>query len=286
MQEYTFAQMLKSLRKKKGVTQKDLAFFLSVSNKTVSKWEKGISSPDLSLLPPLAKYFGVSTDTLLGLQQETQKSVREALLNDFHGLERKEAILKAFELVRHTVPAVNDFICKKLRDECTEAVFPQTRPKFCRTRIARPDYFSFTASHTDVNVSVTLLGNESNFSWLQDEQVQSKTAKLFSFLSQKDSLRLLYFIHSKACSESFTADYVATHTDLPLQKTRDLLDALCEISTCKCTSAHLTQGTIKVYECRGDGVLLSIITLAYEQMCGKNYYEQNYNYSCKMIGEA
>ena len=82
MQEYSFAQTLKTLRKKKGVSQKDLAFFLSVSNKTVSKWEKGITSPDLSLLPPLAKYFGVSTDYLLGQSEEKQPGSAPRAVSD------------------------------------------------------------------------------------------------------------------------------------------------------------------------------------------------------------
>ena len=59
------AKFISEMRKVKGFTQKDLAGQLGVTDKAVSKWERGISSPDISLLIPLAKALGVSTGELL-----------------------------------------------------------------------------------------------------------------------------------------------------------------------------------------------------------------------------
>lgn len=56
------------LRKKNRVTQQELADCIGVSFQTVSKWETGISMPDITVLPLLAEYFQVSTDQLLGLK--------------------------------------------------------------------------------------------------------------------------------------------------------------------------------------------------------------------------
>ena len=56
------------LRKKSRVTQQELADSIGVSFQTVSKWETGISMPDITILPLLAEYFSVSTDQLLGLK--------------------------------------------------------------------------------------------------------------------------------------------------------------------------------------------------------------------------
>lgn len=53
------------LRKKKGITQEELANTLKVSNQAVSKWEAGKCCPDIELLPELAFFFGVSIDELL-----------------------------------------------------------------------------------------------------------------------------------------------------------------------------------------------------------------------------
>ena len=58
-----------ALRKEKGLTQKQLAEKLSVSDKTVSKWERGGGLPDISMLIPLAGRLGVSVSELLAGQR-------------------------------------------------------------------------------------------------------------------------------------------------------------------------------------------------------------------------
>ena len=47
--------LIASVRKEKGLTQKELAVTLHVSDTTVSKWERGIGFPDVSLVEPLAE---------------------------------------------------------------------------------------------------------------------------------------------------------------------------------------------------------------------------------------
>ncbi len=59
---------LKALRKAKGVTQKELAGAMNVAFQTISKWENGVTMPDLTFLPPLAKYFEVELEVLLGMK--------------------------------------------------------------------------------------------------------------------------------------------------------------------------------------------------------------------------
>ena len=51
---------IKRLRREKGITQEALADFLSVSFQSVSRWERGESYPDITLLPLLSRFFGVS----------------------------------------------------------------------------------------------------------------------------------------------------------------------------------------------------------------------------------
>lgn len=59
------AQFISKLRKEKKLTQKDLAEQLGVTDKAVSKWERGLGCPDISLLSKLSQVLGVTTNELL-----------------------------------------------------------------------------------------------------------------------------------------------------------------------------------------------------------------------------
>ena len=65
MDQQKFAANLYALRKAKKLTQKGLAEKLNVTDKAVSKWERGLSYPDITLIPPLAEILGVSASELL-----------------------------------------------------------------------------------------------------------------------------------------------------------------------------------------------------------------------------
>ena len=57
--------LIRALRTQKGLTQKALAETVGVGDKAVSKWERGLGCPDVSLLPELSRVLGVGLETLL-----------------------------------------------------------------------------------------------------------------------------------------------------------------------------------------------------------------------------
>lgn len=61
----TIGQNISVYRKQKGLTQEGLAELCSVTPQAVSKWENDASYPDIALLKPLARIFGISVDELL-----------------------------------------------------------------------------------------------------------------------------------------------------------------------------------------------------------------------------
>jgi len=85
-------------------------------------------------------------------------------------------------------------------------------------------------------------------------------------------------------SRHFTADYAAKHTGLAPDRVVEILETCCSLGLCAKSIAHLQTGETFVYESFGDGLLLSIISIAYEKQCGSNSY--GYYYGCynKMIG--
>ncbi|MBE6820159.1 MAG: helix-turn-helix transcriptional regulator [Ruminococcaceae bacterium] len=112
---------IKKLRKERELTQEVLANFLGVSYQSVSKWERGDSYPDITLLPEIAGFFKVSVDELLGvnkaedeaeiikeleaydnirdkkLKQEIISRLKEKFPNDFRILLRYMSCLVHFE---------------------------------------------------------------------------------------------------------------------------------------------------------------------------------------------
>ena len=99
MDNFQFATIFMNNRKKLNVTQEDIARFMGVSRAAVSKWEKGQSYPDISLLPKLATYFNVSIDELLGYKPQL---TNERIMNMYEELARRFS-KEPFEEVDRTI---------------------------------------------------------------------------------------------------------------------------------------------------------------------------------------
>ena len=70
-------RFLKKLRTAKKMSQTELALMLGISNRAVSKWERGITMPDISIINELSKILGITSDELLSgeINKET-KSIK------------------------------------------------------------------------------------------------------------------------------------------------------------------------------------------------------------------
>lgn len=69
---------IKSLRKQKNISQETLAKYLGVSFQAVSKWENAVAMPDVTLIPAIASFFGISTDELFDFNiYEIQKNIED-----------------------------------------------------------------------------------------------------------------------------------------------------------------------------------------------------------------
>ena len=80
----SFGQRIKTLRREANMTQEQRAELLSISPQAVSRWETDMAMPDISLLPPLANLFHVTTDHLLGMDTY-QRDLRKAEFDEaFH----------------------------------------------------------------------------------------------------------------------------------------------------------------------------------------------------------
>ncbi len=72
----SISENIAKYRKKKGFTQEQLGEWLGVSNQAVSKWELGVSMPDVMLLPRIAETLGITLNTLYGIDDNGRKKVK------------------------------------------------------------------------------------------------------------------------------------------------------------------------------------------------------------------
>jgi len=66
-------ETIKRIRRERDLTQEEVASHLGISFQSISKWERGDGYPDITMLPALANYFGISVDELLGMDELAQK---------------------------------------------------------------------------------------------------------------------------------------------------------------------------------------------------------------------
>lgn len=82
MEAKTMGRFIAALRKANGLTQKDLAEKLNVSDKSVSRWERDEGAPDLSLIPVIAEVFGITCDELLRGERRPESQRQEIFVEE------------------------------------------------------------------------------------------------------------------------------------------------------------------------------------------------------------
>ncbi len=103
---YNIGKKIKELRQKNDMTQEKLADYLFVSYQAVSKWETGVSNPDISLIGPLSKLFNISADELLGLEEMAADGRYEELKNSYDETYKTGNLEKRLEI---TALAVKEY---------------------------------------------------------------------------------------------------------------------------------------------------------------------------------
>lgn len=95
MNQEQIGKFIATLRKEKKLTQKDLSNILNVTDKSVSKWERGICLPDVSLYRPLCEILGITlNDFFAGEKIEEEKYKEVADQNLYQALENSSFTLK------------------------------------------------------------------------------------------------------------------------------------------------------------------------------------------------
>ena len=96
--EIDLKNKLRAIRKEKNITQEDLANHLSITPQSVGKWERGEGYPDITLLPKIALYFGITVDELLNVDKARIEEKINAYKDESRQLNNKGDMKKNLEL--------------------------------------------------------------------------------------------------------------------------------------------------------------------------------------------
>lgn len=97
MENY-IGKKIRELRRAKDLTQEQLADYLNISYQSVSKWETGMTIPDLSFVIPLARLFGISTDELLGFERSKEDLKKKEYSDAYEATWKSGDLEKRLEL--------------------------------------------------------------------------------------------------------------------------------------------------------------------------------------------
>lgn len=107
----TIGEKIALLRKEKHITQTELAEYLYLTPQTVSRWEVGSGTPEISLLPKIASFFGISIDELFGL---TSMSRAEELVLKYSVLRDDRSFQEAFACLNTQIQTIDAAIEKEV----------------------------------------------------------------------------------------------------------------------------------------------------------------------------
>ena len=104
-------EVIRRYRKEKKLTQEEMANKLGVTAPAVNKWESGASTPDISLLAPIARLLGISLDELLSFNETLSELEVSNIIKELHGMIGREKLYviyqKMVDIVREYPNAEN-----------------------------------------------------------------------------------------------------------------------------------------------------------------------------------
>ena len=261
------AENIARLRKEHNETQIQLADAIGVSNKTISKWEKGESEPELMYVAAVAEYYGVSIDSLL--KEETSGIADN---NERHGLTYRDAALNCFyDGIESTFRFMaNTMLCQDSAEEEHYPLLPRTGVSYkgnegTYTGAQTPEIFIRAHSSPENNMLITLMQNEDNYGWLEREA--DNLREIFALFAEPNVLSLIRFIHTDDTPVRMTAEYASEKTGCDTDHVRKLFERMGAPNE----EIEFSDGRKKVYTVCGDGYILTALAAVYEAFLSPSY---------------
>ena len=213
--ELHFSKNLTKYRKRRGLTQGQLARKLNVTPQAVSKWENG-SLPDSEFLPHIAQILGISIDVLFGLKPEMpEPDLEQSIADKIRHTPEPERADVMMQLVYAAFTAYHDYKISK-----------QTYPENLELE-------TYAELRTDYECALARLNEDMKymcFVKIPENGVDSYTVPtegmlhLFRTLADEDAITLIHYLGSSHRNRMQSLDFITAQVGLPREKVAMLMD--------------------------------------------------------------
>ena len=263
MDREKFIGNLTAARKSRGLTQKQVAEALGVSDRTYSKWETGETEPGIELICRLGEFYGFSPADFF--KEETPGSAAGAELME---LTPVQAYLRAGEIIDETYDALcgNAIRWNERWDDSVAALYaeplpvlpvPEGRSGFC-CHGKGDEAFFLREWGEDVNLRLLLLPSQNGFAWMKEQAAD--IARLFRALS---SVSLLELLIQAPPDRWYTPDYLSRETGMTPAEVREVLELFCRCRLTGRIPTRTTEGEKDAYVRPDTRLLRAMAALAH-----------------------
>lgn len=247
-----FNTSLKEIRKKKGITQEQLADAVGVSAQAVSKWELN-GYPDASLLPVIAEYLEVSIDELFGNPTEKTDILNE-VVKYIRELPYKEKIQNGMWICRAIGLGITNSegywgITDNSYNDPNLDLYSEVTAKegFFQSRLCESLQY-FLIMPEPKNGYDTVLKYDENY------------VKLFKFLGKPDSLRAMYYLAGMKGWVYVNVSALAKALDITPERSKEILDEMVTLCLVSCSSLSSERGEEQIYQSNLENDFVSFMT--------------------------
>ncbi|MBP5167532.1 MAG: helix-turn-helix transcriptional regulator [Oscillospiraceae bacterium] len=208
MDKAVFLENLIRLRKERGLTQKQVAVALDISDKTYSKWETGENEPGIDALCRLADFYGTGADMFFAERYGDALPQGKPM-----GKAAGECFKKSSELLldlrNAEYPRPENASALPTPPEAPEDMrMPETDRSIWR--LCCGELMAIIAAGPDMNFNMLLMPHEEKYAWLIDKG--DALESLFGLLAMPGAMRCIYGMLGEKSGSYYSADYLAKKT--------------------------------------------------------------------------
>ena len=268
MSESTIGGNIAELRKSKGVTQENLADAVGLTAQAVSKWESG-GSPDTSLLPAIADYFGVTIDRLFGRKVRDNSDMPADVRDYIAAHPFEERINAMYQICFHAffffmdMPENSEFsqLIKNISIDSLLKAGAEHGINLLKT--------GFVKMGISGKAQYFLLMPEPEKGWQLDSE--EELCKFFSLLSDKAAMKSLIFLHSRQ-NKGFTSQLLEKEFEISREKAEYILAEFANLKLVKIKELEIDDRLLTTYEFEPNVSIIPFLIFANELIIKPNSF--------------